>query len=478
MKRIIALVSAFLLAFAAPAAGKSNIASIFSDGMVLQQQRNVRIWGTSDCKTVEIIPSWGETQRAKVENGTWEAWVETPAASYEKHTLTIKDADSETVFGDLLIGEVWICSGQSNMYMPLRGYTGQPVKNAFETALEAPRYADRIRMITLPKRDAETPQRDFDAQWTVPTPQTALSMSAVAYFFARTLTDALDLPVGIVSTSWGGSAIEAWMSPDDLREMGYDVERINADPKIEARRQCSKLYNGLIAPVEGFAARGFVWYQGESNLKTADRYAEQMERMVRFWRERWGDEQTRMPFIYVQIAPYENKNADDTDAALLMEAQIEALDRIPDSYLVCTTDVGEKSCIHPSDKLTVGQRIAAQAMRRSYGIKLPDDAIEGVRFEQAEFADGQAIVTFRNAKYGLTPQGETIVGFELAGADGVFHPAEGRIIKSRPQVTVTSHDVPQPVAVRYAFRNYTPTNLHNTLGQAVLPFRSDNYRSK
>lgn len=472
MKRSIAL-GLLLLASVRPAIGKVRTASIFSDGMVLQQQRNVRIWGTSDSETVELLPSWGEPQRIEVENGTWKAFVETPAASYEKQHLAVRDADSEIVLDDLLIGEVWICSGQSNMYMPLRGYTGQPVKGAFETALEAPRYADRIRMVTLPKRAAETPQRDFDARWTVPTPQTALSMSAVAYFFARTLTDALDVPVGIVSTSWGGSAIEAWMSPDDLRAMGYEVERINANPKIEERKQCSKLYNGLIAPVEGFAARGFVWYQGESNLKTAGRYAEQMERMVRFWRDKWGDRPARMPFIYVQIAPYENKNADDTDAALLMEAQIDALERIPASYLVCTTDTGEKSCIHPSDKLTVGRRIAAQAMRRCYGAKLPDEAVEGVRFEQAEFADGKAVVTFRNAKYGLTPQDETILGFELAGADGVFHRAEGRIVKSKPQVTVSSPEVPRPVAVRYAFRNYLPTNLHNTLGQPVLPFRSD-----
>lgn len=164
MKRIIALVSAFLLAFAVPAAGKVGVASIFSDGMVLQQQRNVRIRGTSDRSSVEVIPSWGEARRIEAKNGAWETSVETPAASYEKQTFTIKDADSEIMLTDLLIGEVWICSGQSNMYMPLRGYTGQPVKGAFETALEAPRYADRIRMVTLPKRDAETPQRDFDAQ--------------------------------------------------------------------------------------------------------------------------------------------------------------------------------------------------------------------------------------------------------------------------------------------------------------------------
>lgn len=471
MKRLILLPA--LLGMALSAFGKVEVPALFSNHMVLQQQSKVELWGTSDKREVTVAPSWGDPVTVRVKEGRWRAGIATPEASYAKHRITLSDADSSVEIEDLLIGEVWICSGQSNMYMPLRGYTGQPVAGSFETALEASRYADRIRMITLPKREAETPQRDFEGRWEVPTPQTALLMSATAYFFALTLTEALDLPVGIVSTSWGGSAIEAWMSPDDLREMGYDVEAINANPKIEPRRQCSKLYNGLIAPVEGFAARGFAWYQGESNIRTADRYAEQMERMVRFWRTQWGDTKARMPFLYVQIAPYENKDAAGTEAAQLMEAQIDALDRIPNSALICTTDTGEKSCIHPSAKRTVGQRLAAQALRRCYGIRLPNEMVEGVRFEKAEFADGKAVVTFLNARYGLTPQGETIVGFELAGADGVFHPAEGRIVKSKPIVEVTSPEVPQPVAVRYAFRNFTPTNLHNTLGQAVLPFRSD-----
>lgn len=471
MKRLATL--AALLALILPAAGKVGVSPLFSDHMVLQQQSSVRLWGTSDDKEVIVAPSWGEPVCVLVQNGRWSAKIATPEASFERRTLTLSDSDSRIEIRDLLIGEVWICSGQSNMYMPLRGYSGQPVAGAFEELLEAPRYAGRIRMITLPKREAETPQSGFEGRWEVPSPKTALSMSAAAWFFARALTDALDLPVGIVSASWGGSAIEAWMDPEDLREMGYDVERINADETIEVRRQCAKLYNGLIAPIEGFTARGFAWYQGEANLGTAGRYAEQMERLVRFWRSRWGDDEARMPFLYVQIAPYENKGAERTEAPLLMEAQIDALDRIPNSALICTTDTGEKSCIHPSEKRKTGRRLAMQALRRCYGMKLPDELVEGVRFEKAEFAGGKAVVTFRNARYGLTPQGEPVLGFELAGPDGVFHPAEARIVKSKPQVEVSSPEVPEPAAVRYAFRNYTPTNLHNTLGQAVFPFRSD-----
>ncbi len=471
MKRFAAF--ATLLTLTLSAAGKVGVSPLFSDHMVLQQQTSVLLWGNSDCEEVTVAPSWGEPVRAAVENGRWSVKIATPEASFEKRSLTLSDSDSRIAIEDLLIGEVWICSGQSNMYMPLRGYTGQPVAGSFETLLDASRYADRIRMITLPKREAETPQRDFEGRWEVPSPKTALSMSATAWFFARSLSETLNLPVGIVSASWGGSAIEAWMAPGDLLEMGYEVEKINADPKIEPRRQCSKLYNGLIAPIEGYTARGFAWYQGESNLKTAGRYAEQMERLVKFWRTRWGDEKACMPFLYVQIAPYENKGADRMEAPLLMEAQLDALERIPNAGIVCTTDTGEKSCIHPSDKEKVGRRLAAQALRRSYGMKLPDDMTEGVRFEKAEFADGKAIVTFRNARYGLTPQNETIVGFEVAGKDGIFHPAEGRIVKSKPQVEVRSAEVGEPVAVRYAFRNFIPTNLHNTLGQAVFPFRSD-----
>ena len=154
------------------------------------------------------------------------------------------------------------------MYMPLRGYTGQPVEGSLQTIIQSTQYRDRIRMITLPKKEAATPQHTFEgARWEIPSPTTAVLMSAAAYFFAQSLTEALDVPVGIVSTSWGGSKIEAWMDPASLTAMGYDVEKINADPKIQQRAKCGLLYNGLIAPVAGYTARGFAWYQGEANRK-------------------------------------------------------------------------------------------------------------------------------------------------------------------------------------------------------------------
>ncbi|WP_418982724.1 sialate O-acetylesterase [Alistipes sp.] len=469
MKRFLILL---LLAAAGTAQAKVTLPALFGDNMVLQQQREVRIWGESDAPQVVLTPSWSaEPVRAEVHDGRWEATIATPAGSFEPQTLTVADRDSALTLRNVLIGEVWICSGQSNMYIPLRGFTGQLVEEGLTTALASPLYRDRIRMITLPKREAETPQRDFEGHWTVPSPAATLRMSAVAYFFARTLTDALGVPVGIVSASWGGSKIEAWMDAASLRELGYDVERINADPAIEVRKQCCKLYNGLIAPVAGFAARGFVWYQGESNLAEADRYARLMERMTAYWRTQWGDDRAQMPLLYVQIAPHAYKDARGTEAALLVEAQADALALIPRSAMVSTTDVGEEGCIHPARKRPVGERLAAAALGMAYGVKLPDAA--AVRFAGAEFADGKAIVRFDNARYGLTPRLGAVEGFELAGRDGVFHPAVGRVVPLKPLVEVTSEEVPEPVAVRYAFRNFTPATLANTLGMPVVPFRSD-----
>lgn len=469
MKRIFLL---WLAAAWIPAEAKVTLPALFGDNMVLQQQCEVRIWGASDCGEVALWTSWSdETIRTEVRDGRWEIAVRTPAGSYEPQTLTVGDADSETTLRNVLVGEVWICSGQSNMYMPLRGYTGQPVGDALPTVLEAGEYRDRIRMITLPKRDAETPQRDFEGHWEVPAPETALRMSATAYFFARALTRALDTPVGIVSTSWGGSKIEAWLDPASLAELGYDVERINADPKLDPRTQCSRIYNGLIAPVAGFAARGFVWYQGEANRRNPARYARLMERLAACWRAQWSDAKNRMPFLYVQIAPYDYKNAAGTDAALLVEAQSDALELIPNAAMVSTTDVGDEHCIHPARKRPVGERLAAAALVKAYGRKMPDAL--AVRFVGAEFADGKAVVRFDNARYGLTPQNEAVAGFELAGADGIFHPATGRIVTSKPIVEVTSPEVAEPTAVRYSFRNYAPGNLSNTLGMPVIPFRTD-----
>lgn len=471
MKHILFLLLAIPAALTAEA--RVTLPAIFTDNMVLQQQQKVLVWGDSDREEVTILASWSETpQRVMVEKGHWQAEITTPEGSCTPQRLTVSDADSKLTLENVLIGEVWICSGQSNMYMPLRGYTGQPVEGSLRTLLESPLYRDRIRMITLPKKEAATPQCTFEgARWEIPSPATAQLMSAAAYHFALALTRTLGVPVGIVSTSWGGSKIEAWMDPTSLRNLGYDVERINADPKIQPRAKCGLLYNGLIAPVAGYTTRGFVWYQGESNRKEAGIYARLMQEMVRFWRTEWGDTKNRMPFLYVQIAPHAYKDAAATDAAELVEAQSDALQLIPNSAMIATTDLGEELTIHPRRKREVGERLAAEALMKAYGLRM--NGWSAVRFHDVKFEGGKAVVTFDNARYGLTPQHEAVPGFELAGKDGIFHSAEARVVLSKPIVEVTSEAVKEPVAVRYAFHNYTPTTLCDTYGIPVIPFRTD-----
>lgn len=472
MKRL-SLLLLLLLCPLMKVAAKIELSPLFSHGMVLQQQSEVKLWGESTREKISIKTSWGASATLRVESdGRWECRLTTPSGSFQKQSIRLSDGEETITLEEVLIGEVWVCSGQSNMYMTLRGYNGQPVEGAFETALQSRLLADKVRMITLPKRASNTPQRTFKGHgWEKPSPESVWQMSALAYYFAEALTLELDLPIGIISTSWGGSAIEAWMASDDLHEMGYEVEQINANPKIEERRKCSLLYNGLIAPVEGYTARGFLWYQGESNRHTADRYAEQMERMVRFWREQW--QAPEMPFYYVQIAPYSYKQSLDTEAAFLVEAQVDALERIPHSGLVATTDLGMEHCIHPTQKREVALRLVALALKESYGRKLPNEMCYPMQIQQVEYQQGEALVTLRNARWGLTPESEEILGFEVAGKEGIFYPARAEIIKSKPQLKVSSPEVAEPVALRYAFRNYTPTNLQNTLGQPLLPYRSD-----
>lgn len=470
MKKLLSLL--VVLCWATAAGAAVNLPAVFGDNMVLQRNANARIWGTSDAKEVTITASWSDAPvKVAVKNGSWSAMLPTPDGTYTPQTLRISDGQEERMIGNVLIGEVWICSGQSNMYMPLRGYTGQPVEGSMSTILSSPQYRDRIRMITIAKDAADTPQQDCKGTWDVPSPETAMTMSAAAYYFAQTLTHALDVPVGIVSTSWGGSKIEAWIDDATIRRLGYDVDKINPDPKTQVNGQCSKLYNGLIAPLEGFTARGFTWYQGEANRRQADTYAKLMQEMVALWRTQWGDKKAQMPFIYVQIAPHTYTGSANTECAQLVEAQVDALSLITNSAMVPTTDIGNEACIHPPKKREVGERMAVLALGGTYRMKLNDCA--GVKFNSAEFADGKAVVTFDNARYGLTPENEEVIGFELAGKDGVFHPAVGRIVKGKPIVEVTSAAVAQPVAVRYAFRNYTPTNLANILGWPAFPFRSD-----
>ena len=453
---------------------KVTLPRVIDSKMVLQQQSEVKLWGWSDKKEVTITTSWNNKKyKVKVSDGRWQTVVQTPKGSFESQTITIADADRKQKLTDVLIGEVWICSGQSNMEMELRGRSGQPTDGALEQIMHAGEMAQRIHFITVPRDDSGKLRETFDkVQWEQASPATAPYCSAAAWYFATHVTRTLNIPVGLVINSWGGSQIESWMTEAALRRVeGLDVTAAQSD-KLKANRRATMLYNTMHTPIRGYTAKGFLWYQGESNVFNAHLYAALMREMVSLWRTDWGNQD--MPFIYVQIAPHRYKDSQKRDAAMLREAQEKALKLIPRSWMISTTDIGNEGCIHPAQKDAVGLRLATVALSRVYGVKgLP---AEGPRMKQVDYQDGKAIVTFDGATLNtLLTQAD---GFEIAGADCVFHPAKISFIKRNGlyELSVSSDAVAQPVAVRYAFRNFTPgTMLTDVYGIGVFPFRTDDW---
>ena len=462
------------LLFLPIAQGKVKLPAMMGDHMVLQQNSSVKLWGWADGKKVTVTTSWNNRtyQASTDKDGTWLVKVDTPEGGYTPYSITISDGTPVTL-SDILIGEVWICSGQSNMEMRMMGNTAQPIDNSLETLLNAGNYRDRIRFITVPRIKDVQRRADFKKEkWKVSTPETTIDCSATAYFFAKQITETLNLPVGLVINSWGGSRIESWMTEETLSSIqGIDIETAKSS-KLDVRNRLGCLYDIMLWPVKNYTARGFLWYQGESNIFNYQLYAPMMTAMVQLWRNVW--EAPDMPFYYVQIAPHKYGNSRNINSALLQEAQMKALKTIPNSGMIPTIDVGDEFCIHPPQKNVVGLRLANLALTKTYGLhKLPST---GPMMTKVEYSGNKAIVTLDNAPYGLAPGNCELEGFEIAGADKKFYPAKARIAGRTRNVEVWSDQVTQPVAVRYAFRNYVDhITLRNTLGIAAFPFRTDTW---
>lgn len=426
---------------------KLSLSGMITDNMVLQQQTEANIWGWSDKKTVTVTPSWDKKRhKATVgADGFWQVKVPTPKANFTPQTIDIDDGEKITL-RNVLIGEVWVCSGQSNMEMGLNGFVSQPVENSFTTIMQSRRYADKVRfnMIKKVKIDTFALKRQ-DMEWCIPSPSTVGSCSAVAWHFACSLSDALNMPVGIVVSAWGGTKIEEWMDG-------------------------GKKYRSMLAPVTPMTAKGFVWYQGESNVPNGEEYAELQKQLVGQWRKVWND--NKMPFYAVMIAPYKYVKSEQTTAAVVRDQQIKSMSMIDNYALVCTMDIGDEHCIHPSYKQQVGMRLAAQALHKTYGmVAVP---CESPMFERVEFADGKAQVSFINAERGLYPANKQLDGFEIAGEDKVFHKAQAMAKFKSNTVILKSDSVEVPKYVRYAYKNYPGMlTLQNTFGLPAMPFATD-----
>lgn len=472
-----AIAAACLCLMAAQAASaKITLPDIFSDNMVLQQQAEARLWGWSEPgMEVSVATSWnGKTYHTTSDGGgKWTLSVATPAASYEPQTVTVADNDGTVTLSNVLIGEVWFCSGQSNMEMPLAGFDNCPIEGANEAIATAARWKG-VRMATVEKNGQLKPVDRCQGKWQTCNQETAPRFSATAFFFATMLNRALDVPVGIINCSWGGTMVEGWLPRDTVAKYpDIDLERdIRKEEPHPWWHYLSPtlMYNGMLHPLAGYTIKGFLWYQGESNVGKHATYAQRLNTMVSLWRKEFG--QGCLPFYFVEIAPY--GTCEGNASAFLREAQHRAQRLVENSAMTSTNDLVEPyeaGNIHPKDKRSVGSRLAYLALAKTYGMKgVEADCPE---YEKMEVRGDTVLLSFTHADNGFSRMGG-FVGFEVAGADRVFHAAEAAL-HGKNQIRVTCPEVKQPVAVRYAFHDYSPGNVKNLRGLPLVPFRTDDW---
>ncbi|MBN1187794.1 MAG: sialate O-acetylesterase [Bacteroidales bacterium] len=442
--------------------------------MVLQQNTEVAIWGWARANaSITIVTSWdNKTHKSEADKlGKWKIKIATIEAG-GPYEITLSDGEP-IVLKNILLGEVWLCSGQSNMEMPMKGFMGQPVNGSNEIITRSKN--PNIRFITIPRSSKTTPQNNFEGQWVEASPKTVADFSATGYFFGEMLNDALDVPIGLINVSYGGSCIQAWMSKNTSRPF-EDKPIPGTDDTIKVlNRTPTTLFNGMLNPVIGYGIKGCIWYQGETNYQEADIYPEMLKAMVEEWRQLWKTGE--FPFYYVQIAPFNYKQftpdnwVETYNSAYIREAQLKAMDIIPNSGIAIIMDTGEENCIHPSNKKAAGTRLAYWALSKTYGI-------EGIgyispSYNAIEIKDTAIIVSFYNVDRGLTSFGKEITTFEIAGEDRVFYPAT--VYLRRKSVIVYSPKVKKPVAVRYAFTDFVTGELFSADGLPVSSFRTDNW---
>ena len=478
MKALKLLILLFVLGGLSLNAQEVKFAAIFSDNMVLQQQAQTPVWGwAKENSEISITSSWDEKTYVGVadKTGKWKILLNTPDAG-GPYTITVNGSD-RVELRNVYIGEVWLSCGQSNMSMRLKGYQHQPVAGSTEAILGSK--GKKIHFINIPELAAYKPQDDFkEAKWEQASLSTTGECSAVSWFFADLLNEQLDVPVGIINASYGGSNVEAWMT--DVACSKFDD--IVVPPKSDETSPWignvpTLLYNGMIHPVEGYGIKGMLWYQGESNIFNVPRYAPSVAAMVEDWRKIW--KYGEFPFYFVQIAPYDYKEWNfftpqwPEISAYQREAQMATLPLVPNSAMAVTLDIGEEFQIHPSRKKEVGRRLALLAMAKTYG--LTGFEYESPQYERMEIENDKAIIHFSNQFMGLTCYDKELTLFEIAGENKVFLKANAYIDQEKGAVVVSNHLVKEPKAVRYAFKDYVKAELFGTGGLPVSSFRTDNW---
>ncbi len=443
---------------------KANIRlpNVINNNMVLQQQSAVKLWGwAGPAEKIYIITSWNNKLDSTVatRDANWMINVQTPVAG-GPYTITIKGQNT-IVLNNVLIGEVWVCSGQSNMEMNYDW--GLPdIKAALPTCANS-----NIRFFTIPKTTSRYPQDDCGGEWLNCDSNTLKNFSAVAYFFGKKLNGNLNVPIGLISANWGGTPAETWAEADVInndKELKASAEKLQ--PYDWWPYASGAAFNGMISPITNYAIAGAIWYQGEGNTDAPDTYNKLLTTMVGTWRKAWGNE---FPFYYVQIAPY--TYADKFVSSIVREQQTKAMALKKVGMIVITDLVDNVKDIHPKNKLDVGNRLANWALAETYhkqGIVYKSPVYKSMAVQK-----NKAIITFDNAPNGLKATGYTITKVYIAGPDKVFFGATAKIEKNK--LIVSSPDVPNPAAVRFAFSNAAIGNLFSIEGLPVNPFRTDDW---
>lgn len=485
-----------------PVAAELKLPSIFGDSMVVQRDVPVHVWGwTEPGQSVKAQLGDRSGKTVAGQDGRFDlSMTALPAGG--PYELVI-EADEKKVYSDVLVGEVWVCSGQSNM--------AWQVSNANDADLEmlSSNYPE-IRLISVPQLGTQEPQRDFSGSWAAADPTTVKDFSAVGFFFGRRLHQVLDVPIGLIDNAWGGSAAEAWVPVDVLKEDGkydellaswetrmasYDYESIEAawqtkfekwkeggrkgnaprKPRNDAagNQRPANIYNGVLKPTIGYTIRGAIWYQGESNASRAYQYRDLFPLMIQTWRDQWG--QGDFPFYWVQLADYRNETAEpgDSDWAELREAQTMTMSRLANTGQAVIVDVGEGRDIHPRNKQIVANRLVRWALTNDYGITVP---CQSPTYASMEVNEGRVTLQFDHVGQGLyTFDVPEAIGFTVAGEDQKFYNANARVI-GKDKVVVSAPEVPNPIAVRYAWATNPICNVQSRDGLPMTPFRTDDWK--
>ena len=476
---MICLVSASLRA-------ELRLTSVITDHAVLQRDAPIHLWGEASPAEKITITFHGQSVGTTASNlGLWEAWLK-PEVAGGPFTLTIH-GDSELTRSDLLVGDVWFASGQSNMEMPLAGFPPNAhVTNAEQEIAQAD--LPQVRLLRVERQSSDSPMAGISGVWQPCTPATARDFSAVAYFFAREISRREHIPIGVIDSSWGGTPIDSWISLDALSadaslmpafaarahfaDMQTHLSLIeSAEKRADAEAAAHNLpkpshpwhpdpvswipaglYNGMVAPFTPYAIKGFLWYQGDTDSAAdrADLYAKLLPTLIADWRRQWG--QGNLPFLLVQISSFDSTGE---NWGIIRDSQRRAL-HVADTGMAVTLDIGQRDNVHPPDKETVGARLALAGRALAYG----EAGLEfsGPLYRQAT-REGSALEVWFDHAEGLHSSSGELKGFEVAGSDGHFVAATAKV--QGTSVLVSSPEVTEPVQVRYAWPNFTDANLYN-----------------